>query len=351
MKKSTYSIAIAMAGLMGMAAVPSMAKADSLKDKLDKIQLSGFVDTSVSGSNYTTNTNGAKNRGTGLDQVELDLTYNEDRVGMRFDFNVFPSDTTTVTNDSLMEQGYITYTVPGVGDSGLTATMGKFNAPIGWELLDAPDMYQYSHALVFNYGLPTNLTGLMLNGSYGMLDAHVYWTDGMDTNGTQPKGMRTFGGRLGITPFKGLNVGVSYIEDKNKNNTSTTAALTNPAAKIFDVDLTYDGIENLLIGAEYNENKSFQAANQKSRGYMMMAHYDFNDTFGATLRYGNFDFDTAVTGASTAYTGAVTASLGGGLGGLIEVRKDKNTATATDSNGTPANKTVTTYAMEATYAF
>ena len=225
-----------------MAAVPSMASADSLKDKLDKMQISGFVDTSVSGSNVA-NANGSKTRGTGLDQVELDLTYNEDRVGMRFDFNVFPSSAGSPTNDSLMEQGYITYTVPNVGDSGLTFTMGKFNAPIGWELLDPNDMYQYSHALVFNYGLPTNLTGLMLSGSYGMVDVHAYWTNGMDTNSTQPKGMRTFGGRIGITPFKGINVGFSYIQDKNTNNNSTTAALTNPASKITDIDFTYDGIE------------------------------------------------------------------------------------------------------------
>ncbi|MCH7859583.1 MAG: hypothetical protein IID14_07795 [Candidatus Marinimicrobia bacterium] len=38
-------------------------------------------------------------------------------------------------------------------------TIEKFSASIRFELLDAPDMYQYSHSLVFDDALPTNLRG------------------------------------------------------------------------------------------------------------------------------------------------------------------------------------------------
>ncbi len=341
-----------MAALLGigMITAPALADADSLKDKLDNLQVSGFVDASLSGSNLS-NPNGTKNRGVGLDQVELDVEYHEGNVGLRFDLNAFPSAGGAVTNNSLFEQGYITYTVPSVGDDGLTFTFGKFNAPIGWELLDPNDMYQFSHALVFNFGVPTNLTGAMVSGKYGMIDATAYWTNGTDVNGLQANGMKTFGGRLGISPVKGLNIGISYIQDKNRNNTSTVAVNGNPASTITDIDLTYDGIENLLIGAEYNENKNFQAVGVRSRGAMVMMHYDFTDMFGATLRYDYFDFDRAIQGKSTAYTGAVTAALGGGLGALVEVRQDKNTAAGTDPNGTPFGNNVVSYAFEMTYGF
>jgi len=337
----------ALVGL-GMIAAPAMASADGLKDKLGNLSISGFVDASLSGNNVS-NANGTKNRGTGLDQVELDIEYHEGNVGLRFDLNGFPSAGGNVTQDALFEQGYMTYTIPSVGDEGLTFTFGKFNAPIGWELLDAPDMYQFSHALVFNYGIPTNLTGVMASSKYGMVDASVYWTNGTDVNGLQKNGMKTFGGRLGISPVSGLNVGISYLQDKNKNNQGAT--LGNPSSTITDIDLTYDGIDSLLIGAEYNENKSFQGIGIRSRGYMVMGHYDFSDMFGATVRYDYFDFDRAIAGTSTAYTGAVTASLGGGLGALVEIRNDKNTTVGTDANGTPFGKNVISYAFEMTYGF
>jgi len=358
MKTNNAAVAALMG--LGMLAAPVMAQADSFKDKLDNIQISGFVDASVFGTNLK-NANGSNQRGIGLDQVELDIEYTEGNVGLRFDLNASPSAGGNVTNDGLFEQGYITYTIPSIADDGLTFTFGKFNAPIGWELLDAPDMYQFSHALVFNFGIPTNLTGAMLSASYGVADLSVYLTNGTDVNGTQQNGMKTYGGRLGLSPVDGVNIGFSYILDKNRNNQITQG---NPSSRIFDVDFTYDGIDNLLIGAEYNDNKGFQndtgvafVGNQiKSRGYMVMAHYDFTDMIGATVRYDYFDFDRAVNGTSKAYTAALTASLGGGLGALIEIRQDKNSAVATvavptDAVGTPGKGSVTTYALEMTYGF
>jgi len=329
---------------LGLMATPAFANAGSLKDKLDNIQVSGFVDTSYSGSNAGAPTT----KGFGLDQVELDVEYHEGNVGLRFDLNASPSTAGNVTNNSLFEQGYITYSIPGLSlldEDGLTFTFGKFNAPIGWELLDAPDMYQFSHALVFNYGLPTNLTGAMLSGSAGMVDASVYYTGGLDLNGTTAGGAKTFGGRLGVTPIEGVNVGFSYIQDKNTNGIGASAL------KITDIDATINLIENLLIGAEYNETKNMQGAGIRTKGFMLMSHYDFSDMFGATVRYDYFDFDRATAGKSTAYTGAITAALGGGLGALVEVRTDKNGSAVLDPNNTPANKNVTSYAFEMTYGF
>jgi len=353
MKKNNAAIAALMG--LGMLAAPALTQAGSLKDKLDNIQISGFVDASIISSNLK-NANGTTNRGAGLDQVELDIEYTEGNVGLRFDLNASPSTAGAVTQDGLFEQGYITYTIPSIADDGLTFTFGKFNAPIGWELLDAPDMYQFSHALVFNFGIPTNLIGAMVSANYGIADLSVYLTNGTDVNGTQKDGLKTYGGRLGLSPVDGVNIGFSYILDKTRNNQITQG---NPSSRIFDVDFTYDGIDNLLIGAEYNDNKGFQndttvafAGNQiKSRGYMVMAHYDFTDMIGATVRYDFFDFDRAVLGESKAYTAALTASLGGGLGALIEIRQDKNSAAAADANNTPANLSVNTYAFEMTYGF
>jgi Putative beta-barrel porin-2, OmpL-like. bbp2 len=360
-----YYVAIAVCSLLAAIQAPGLARADSLKDKLDNLQISGFVDGSVSGSNVNSKTTpGALNNwGTGLDQVELDVMYHKDNVGLRFDLNMFPSSQptpgasptvyTTTTDNSLLEQGYMTYTVPSLLDKGLTFTFGKFNAPIGWELLDPNQMYQYSHAMTFLYAIPTNLIGGMVSGAYGMVDASLYYTNHADTNGVQVNGMKTFGGRIGITPMDGVNLGISYIHDATANN--PTGLVAAPGAQTIDIDATYTGIKGLILGGEYNEGRGWQGVTAgvpiKSRSWFVTANYALTDIFGVTARYENANFDRSTAGSTTALTGAVTAALGEGFGALVELREDRNTKVAADINGTPGSSIVTSWAMEMTYSF
>jgi hypothetical protein len=326
---------LATAMTLAFASMP--AQADSIKDKIDNLQISGFVDTSWSSTNAKT---GSTLTGFGLDQIELDIEYSEDNVGMRFDLNGFPSDGgTTVTGDTLFEQGYVYVNFP-MGENEATFTFGKFNAPIGWELLDAPDMYQFSHALVFDNGLPTNLTGASISGAVGMFDANIYYADKVDTNGTTTTGIHSAGLRFGVTPMEGANIGFSYL------NTTNNTANTNNDITI-DIDFTYDAIENLVIGGEYNNVKS---AGIKSGGYFGTVHYDFTEQFGATYRYGTFDNDTSTSGKATSNTVALTAAVGGGLGALFEYRAINNNSGSTLS-GAPAGFNTKVYAFEMTYGF
>ncbi len=311
----------------------SPAVAGGLQDKLGNLSISGFVDTSYSGDNAS------KTRGFGLDQVELDIEYAEDNVGLRFDLNTFPSaGATPLTGDQLAEQGYVYVKFAGLGDDGTTFTFGKFNAPIGWELLDAPDMYQFSHAMVFNNGLPANIAGASLAASFGMVDGIIYGGNYVDVNNVTANGAQSFGTRLGFTPMDGLNLGVSYLHTTNPGTT---------ADRTLDIDFTYDAIDKLVIGAEYNQT---QKPATKSGGYFATAHYDFTDAVGATLRWGTFDFDTNTAGKATQTTVALTSALGGGLGALVEYRSLNNTM-ATGIDGAAANGKLKAYAFEMTYAF
>ena len=331
--------AVALAAGLGLCAAPAVA--GNLSDKLDNLNISGFVDGSFSGQNAKA---AATSTGFGLDQVELDVEYGKENVGFRFDLNGTPSAGGNVTQDGLFEQGYVFYTVPGIGDAGLTFTFGKFNAPIGWELLDAPDMYQFSHALVFNNGLPTNLTGASLSGKVGMIDAVIYYSNKVDSNGVTTTGIRAGGGRVGITPMEGVNLGVSYISQGNPGLAST---------KTLDIDFTYDAIENLVIGAEYNQVKTAATATTttKSGGYFLTAHYDFTSFVGATYRFGTWDNDTNVAGKVTSNTVAITTTLGEGFGALGEYRTINNTTAAATGEGFAANFNTKAYAFEMTYSF
>ena len=309
--------------------------------------MSGFVDASyVVDDNADTNT-------FGLDQVEIDITKEiKDWASLRFDLNHTPNGGGTETADTIIEQGYLTLTAP-VG-SGVTFTFGKFNAPIGFELLDAPDMYQFSHALVFNNGLPTNLTGLMASGSLGeMIDISAYVVNGWDNNPDTNKN-KTIGGRIGITPMKDLNVGFSAISGDD-------SAVAGENMTVFDIDGTITMIPKLTVGLEFNFGNEDLASTTGTDadwfGFLVMGHYDYADWGGITVRYDYFDDEDGARLGGTAnntqqaITVAPTFVIGEGFGALIEYRhdtSDQNVFTKEDGSVTDNNDTI---AFEMTYVF
>ena len=334
MKKLLLNISI---GLVTIVALSGVAQAGETK-------ISGFLDMSYfSDPNSDTAT-------FGMDQAEVDIEHSiDEKASMRIDLQ-YMDDGSNLTSDAEIEQGFITINL------GATAlTFGKFNAPIGWELLDAPDMYQYSHALVFNYGLPTNLTGAMVSGASGMIDYAVYYVNGWDNN-YDTNTDKHIGTRIGITPGKTLNIGLSYIS-------GNVGTVTKVAQTITDIDLTYTPSEQFTLGAEYNmgsvkDSSNVDSGDAKWDGFMVMGHYDFNDTYGLTLRYGSFndEDDFAINAGAgketrTATTVALTFGIADGLGGLIEMRSDKSDKEVfTDKDGNPKDSE-STLALELTYSF
>jgi len=314
-------------------------------------EISGFVDSSyVVDDNADTNT-------FGLDQVEINITKEiKDWASLRFDLNHAPNGGGAETADAIVEQGYLTITPPG----GITLTFGKFNAPIGFELLDAPDMYQYSHALVFTNGLPTNLTGLMASGALGeTIDFSAYVANGWDNNPDTNKN-KTVGGRIGITPMEGVNLGFSAITGDDSDQAKENMT-------VFDIDGTITMIPNLTVGLEFNwgkENKDSSVTSGEDAdwfGYLVMGHYDYSDWGGITVRYDYFDDEDGgrLTRAAAAtdnkdvrqaFTVSPTFVIGDGFGALFEYRHDFSDNKIFDDNGTLVDSN-DTFVFEMTYAF
>lgn len=311
-------------------------------------EISGFVDAS-----FFADDNDDSNSFS-FDQAEIDITKEiKDWASLRFDLEHTDS-------GGAIEQGYLTLTAPF--GNGVTFTFGKFNAPIGFELLDAPDMYQYSHAIVFVKGLPTNLTGGMLSTTFSdMLDVSLYLVNGWDNNSDTNKN-KTIGGRIGVTPMEGINFGLSLISGDDSD-------VAGENVTVFDIDGTITTIPNLTIGLELNfgtEDKDSAVTNGNDAdwfGFLLMGHYDYSEWGGVTLRYDYFDdedggrLDRAAASSATSDTRqAITISptfvIGEGFGALIEYRHDfsdkdvfekSGTTTVADSNDT--------FAFEMTYAF
>ena len=311
--------------------------------KAADVTYSGFVDVSYADaenvdSSFT------------LDEVELDINAKiDDRLSLRADLNYREVDG-GLSADTVLEQGYITYKTD-LGEHTLDITFGKFNAPIGFELLDPPDMYQYSHSLLFNFAIPTNLTGVMgtIKPSE-QIDLSVYYVNGWDVN-SDNNNHKTIGARFGLTPNEGLNIGLSLIRGAELD-------AGGDVRTVIDVDLTVTSIDRLILGAEFNigeeENQGIGGDDAEWMGLMVMANYEIDDKHSLTLRFDTLDDEggtrigVPVDVEVTSVTFAALRSLGENAGALFELRMDDADENIFDG-GTEDSQT--SFALEFTYSF
>ena len=324
------------------------------------VEISGFVDAS-----YTYNNLDDSNT-FGLDQVEIDLSRNLGDIGsLRADLEWVSDGEGGFTLDA--EQGYVTLDLGlGQGEGNYpTLTFGKFNAPIGFELLDAPDMYQYSHSLVFNNGLPTNLTGAMLSMDLGGgIDVVVHLTNGWDQN-VDANTNKMIGGRLGYS-YDDMG-GIGFSAMRGDHELPVRNQVEDPVSNltVYDIDLTLTPTPGLIIGGEYNNGKRELDVNDQDinwNGYMVMAHYRLTDVMGLTGRYDYFNTSSSLplrSGRSEiwsrtqqALTIAPTFALTDGLGFLMELRRDfSDDAIYGDPDEGEQKKSMVNFAFEMTYSF
>ena len=332
------------------------AEGGSVLDGL--VEISGFVDASYTYSNFDDSNT------FGLDQVEIDLSRNLGGIGsLRADLEWVSDGEGGFTLDA--EQGYVTLDLGlGRGKGNYpTLTFGKFNAPIGFELLDAPDMYQYSHSLIFSDGLPTNLTGAMLAMDLGGgIDVVVHLTNGWDQN-VDANTNKMIGGRLGYSHEELGGIGFSAMRGDHEDPFLGSDFVLVSNLTVYDIDLTLTPAPRLIIGGEYNNGKREPKDSDSDlnwNGYMVMAHYRLTDVMGLTGRY---DYFTTYTNATLrtgsakvhtttrqALTIAPTFVLTDGLGFLMELRRDFSVFERIRGSG-EREESMVNFAFEMTYSF
>jgi hypothetical protein len=244
--------------------------------------------------------------------------------GLRFDLNHLNGD--DPTTDNFLEQGFMWVDLTDT----LKLTFGKFNAPMGFELLDPNQMYQFSHAMVFNFGVPTNVTGVMVSTSYRFFDLSVYLVNGWDQI-TDDNRHKTVGGRLGVTLREGFNFGFSVISgDEGTEIRDGGNGLFNRT--VVDLDTTITALPGFTIGGELNwgsdEDQSViePGADAEWVAWLVMVNFAFptNDKVGITFRYDGFrDEEGARLGSGiketrNALTFSPSYSFGKGFGALLE---------------------------------
>ncbi len=318
-------------------------------DFVSSIEFSGFVDA----SDFNDHNSGESSFG--LDQVEVDVMKDfSGQASLRADIEYVSDGMGNFDLD--LEQGYVTYSFGH--HQKWSFSFGKFNAPIGFELLDAPDMYQYSHALVFDNGLPTNLTGIMMSTEFpAIVDWTLYIVNGWDVNTDNNKD-KTIGTRIGFTPIDNLNWGVSLISGPELDDDNSRRRT------VLDFDLTWNPMDIWTVGGEFNLGMESDAVlnddgvtwdNGKWNGFLLMSNVALGDRFGLTTRFDFFnDADGLRTGDVHKWKAVCVSpsiSIVDGLGGLIELRYDwSNEDVFTGHDGQPKDNSFSS-ALEFTYGF
>jgi hypothetical protein len=259
-----------------------------------KTTLSGFVDTS---SFYES----AQPSNTfSLDQVELDVDSELNAwAGLRLDLNFNTADSgkdirtgifDELTADDVLEQGFLYLVLPTKAWGFETIFFfGKFTdvSPVGWEGTDPLDVYQFSFALVSDFGIPNSLTGALLAVTlHPVVGLQLYAVNGWDTlrdNNT----MKTFGARLDLTPLPDLNWGLNVVIGPEQDDQDEAYRT------LFDTDLLIELIPRLLIGAEFTFGHEENVASGGKDAFwlagLLTLRYELTSLVGFTWRFDIFD--------------------------------------------------------------
>lgn len=129
--------------------------------------------------------------------------------------------------------------------NGLALSLGKFDVPFGIEREDAPFNLQATRSLVFELGRPSKVVGFRARYQFfPALDVSVFIVNGWDVDNDNNDG-KTVGGRLGVTPWPGVNLGLGGFYGPEQNDRD------GPQRGIIDVDATLSVLPRLLLAAEF----------------------------------------------------------------------------------------------------
>jgi len=218
--------------------------------------------------------------------AEVDFDYTQGPVKFRLDLDV-PSLGNEATGfassggDVGIEQANFAWMIPGGEAFGLTLTGGAFNAPIGFEAQDDPDMYQITYGQLFLL-VPSNLAGFMLSGGSGPVALDVYFANDFrgttDGFGSLLGEENSVGTRLTLTPIEPVSLVLAYITAPHGGDDD-----------IFDAVLTGSGelapeVTGLLSG-EFLMDKNNTAFAIVGN----VLHHTASYPHGFTLRYDSVD--------------------------------------------------------------
>jgi Putative beta-barrel porin-2, OmpL-like. bbp2 len=191
-------------------------------------------------------------------------------------------------------QAYASYVAP-LG-SGLTLDFGKFYTPIGAEVIETKDNFNYSRGLLFTYGPyyhaglrmkyaaseKVSLTGFLVNG----------WDNLFENNFDQRRGGKTIGFQLGLMPSKKFAITGTYLGGQEAPLANVPSlSLRDNWRNIFDSVATYYVTDKLtLLGNFVYGNDGDNLGNRNYwTGFAGYLKYAFNNRLAFSPRFEVFN--------------------------------------------------------------
>jgi Putative beta-barrel porin-2, OmpL-like. bbp2 len=306
---SPAALALAASGVgeaRDLAPTPAAEKTDDpapAPDFLHSLEVYGLVDGYYTWSSNKTgpqlyNFNVNHNNFT-LSYVELALAKSvteQSRAGFRVDFGA--GDTADLVDSfepggtdylKYVQQAYVSYLVPA--GKGLTVDFGKFVTPIGGEVIESKDNFNYSRGILFAWAIPyyhmgarvgyavndkVSVTGFLVNG----------WNNVIDNNGA-----KTVAGSVTVKPNDKTSIIGNYMVGKEQTPDDGTRNL-------FDVVVSYSATDKVSVlgNFDYGHDKVGSDAVNWS-GLALGVKYQANDAWAFSPRYEIFkDSDGFSTG-------------------------------------------------------
>jgi hypothetical protein len=216
-------------------------------------------------------------------------------------------------------QGYVSYVAP-VG-SGLTIDFGKFFTPVGSEVVETKDNYNYSRSFLFTYG-PYYHTGMRAKYAInGKVSVSGFLLNGWD-NFTDNNQGKTYGVSVGLTPTSRLAITQTYLGGPEQTDSS------KEWRHIADTVVSYAATDKLsfLGNFAYGADEFVGGPRGHWSGLALAFKYAFNPRFAFSPRFEVFDdhdgFRTGTAQTLKGLTLTQEVKLAGNLISRFEYRRD-----------------------------
>ena len=186
-----------------------------------------------------------------------------------------------------LKEGYLSYLAP-VG-KGLQFDFGKFVTPMGAEVIESNQNWNYSRSILFYYAIPYYHMGLRAKYAFNDKFALTGYVVNGWNNLTEPYGVGKTGGlSLAWTPNKKFSLtqnwmggpGATTADPNTWRNLFDTVATYNPTAKV-----------SLMGNFDYGRSERFANLTKPSSWYGGAAYikYQFNPLYAVAGRYEYFN--------------------------------------------------------------
>jgi Putative beta-barrel porin-2, OmpL-like. bbp2 len=166
-----------------------------------------------------------------------------------------------------LKEAYFSYLAP-VG-SGLQVDVGKFVTPMGAEVIESKDNWNYSRGLLFSYAIPYYHFGARakynLNSKYNVTGFLVNGWNNIGDNNTG----KTYGFSFVGNPTKTASFTVNYLAGPEENNNTFGSALNvnNVWRQTWDAIATYNPTAKLSLMANFDYGRGDRFVISGAPGY------------------------------------------------------------------------------------